>query len=833
MSEPPKVEDYEKLGAFYLGREYDLEGGETTDELLLYDPSDLTTHAICVGMTGSGKTGLCITLLEEAAIDGIPSIVIDPKGDMGNLLLQFPELRGPDFAEWVDPHAAASEGSTPAELGQKTASLWKKGLAEWGQDGERIQRLLDAADMTIYTPGSSAGMPLTVLRSFHAPPQALRDDAEAFAERTQSAVSGLLALLGIDSDPVRSREAILLANIVQRAWAAGEDLELADLIRAIQKPPFEKLGVMDVESFFPAKERFELAMALNSLLASPAFAPWMEGEPLDIQRLLYTAEGKPRVSVLSIAHLSDSERMFFVTLLLSEVVAWMRAQSGTGSLRALLYMDEIFGFVPPTAAPPSKKPMLTLLKQARAYGLGVVLATQNPVDLDYKGLSNTGTWFIGRLQTERDKKRLLDGLEGAMNGAKAFDRREMDELLSSLGKRVFLMNNVHEEKPVIFHTRWALSYLRGPLTRPQLEKLMEGKRTAHEEARASAQGKIAQKSRPKAAPKPAASTDTVHANADAAGPKKGRPVLPAGIEELFQRPEREAHSGGQLLYRPALACEVRLHHVNSRAKVDRWSTVTVTTPLSEDERPDWDDSTSFSEPLGLRKSPLPGAAFDGVPAEALRASSYKKWLSGLKTYVYQHHPLILWKHDDTKLVSEPGESQGDYRVRVMREIRDDRDLAIKKLRKKYEPKVERLRERVRKAEAKLGREEEQYKRSRNDSWISIGSTLLGALLGRKKVSATNVRRGASAAKSVGRADAQKADIARAQEDLEAEAEKLEAMEEEFEAELELLEEAIRPAELELEELLVRPRKGDIILAPLRVVWTPWSVDANGLAAPLA
>ncbi len=401
MANAPTAEEFEKLGAFWLGRTQS-PTGEETDELLLYDSKDLTTHALCVGMTGSGKTGLCLGLLEEAAIDGIPAIVIDPKGDIGNLLLQFPNLQPSEFRPWVDAGEAARKGRTPDEHATKTAELWRKGLASWGQGPDRIKRLQDSAEFAIYTPGSDAGIPLQVLRSFAAPPPALLDDADAFRDRVASSVSGLLALLGINADPVRDREHILLSSILSHHWRDGRDLDLPGLIHAIQTPPFQRIGVMDLEAVYPAKDRFGLSMALNNLLASPGFAPWMEGEPLDISRLLWTAEGTPRISIISIAHLSESERMFIVTIVLNELIAWMRSQSGTSSLRALLYMDEVFGYFPPVANPPSKKPMLTLLKQARAYGVGCVLATQNPVDLDYKGLSNCGTWFLGRLQTERD-----------------------------------------------------------------------------------------------------------------------------------------------------------------------------------------------------------------------------------------------------------------------------------------------------------------------------------------------------------------------------------------------------------------------------------------------
>src|SRR5512132_406789 len=454
----PAVQQFEKLGVFYLGR------AKSDNNLLLYDSKDLVTHAVCVGMTGSGKTGLCITLLEEAAIDGIPAIIIDPKGDLCNLLLTFPNLAPQDFAPWVE------EGVDAAQQ----AKLWKEGLAKWGQDGERIKRLRDAADFRIYTPGSNAGLPVSILKSFAAPPETIRQDNESLAERINTTVTSLLGLIGIDADPIRSREHILLSNILNQEWSTGRDLDLGGLIQKIQSPAITKVGVMDLDSFFPASDRFELAMALNHLLASPSFASWMEGEPLDIQKLLYTDKGKPRLAIFSIAHLADSERMFFVSLLLNQVLGWMRTQSGTSSLRAILYMDEIFGYFPPVANPPSKLPLLTLLKQARAFGLGVVLATQNPVDLDYKGLANTGTWFIGRLQTERDKARVLEGLEGASSSAgKKFDKGRMEQTLAGLGNRIFLMNNVHEDEPVVFETRWCLSYLRGPLTRTQIKQLMD------------------------------------------------------------------------------------------------------------------------------------------------------------------------------------------------------------------------------------------------------------------------------------------------------------------------------------------------------------------------
>ena len=474
---PPATSDYEKLGVFYLGRPYDPTTRSPKTGTILYDSRDLVTHAVCVGMTGSGKTGLCISLIEEAALDGVPTIAIDPKGDLTNLMLTFPDLRPEDFRPWINEEDAAKKGLTPDAFAAQQAQMWKDGLASWGQDGDRIRRLRDAAEFAIYTPGSSAGIPISILSSFAAPPEALREDGELLRERVVTTVTSLLGLVGIEADPIQSREHILLSTIFTNAWTQGRDLDVAALVGQIQKPPVGRIGVLDVESFYPEKERQKLALAMNNLVAAPGFSSWLEGVPLDIATLLRTPEGKPRVAIISIAHLSDAERMFFVSLLLNQVLGWVRTQSGTTSLRAILYMDEIFGYFPPVATPPSKQPLLTLLKQARAFGLGVVLATQNPVDLDYKGLANTGTWLLGRLQTERDKARVLEGLEGVAATANAsFDRGQIDTLLAGLGNRIFLLNDVHEDGPRVMESRWAMSYLRGPLTRDQIKKLMDGKR---------------------------------------------------------------------------------------------------------------------------------------------------------------------------------------------------------------------------------------------------------------------------------------------------------------------------------------------------------------------
>ena len=774
------MQDFEKLGAFYLGRVFDLDKGRPTDELVLYDSRDLTTHAVIVGMTGSGKTGLGIGLLEEAAIDGIPAIAIDPKGDLGNLLLAFPELRPADFQPWVDAGEAAAA----------TAETWRKGLAEWGQDGARIARFRGAAEATIYTPGSTAGRGISVLRSLAAPAPAVRDDAEASRERVGGAVAGLLALLGVEADPLRSREHILLATLVDRAWKEGRDVDLAGLIRDIQKPPVERVGVVDLESFFPERDRFELAMRLNNLLASPGFAAWLEGDPLDVGRLLHTADGRPRLSILSIAHLSDAERMFFVTLLLGEVVAWMRAQPGTSSLRAILYMDEVFGYLPPTANPASKTPLLTLLKQARAFGVGVVLATQNPVDLDYKALTNAGTWLVGRLQAERDKARLLDGLEGASAAAgRALDRAKTDKVLSALPKRVFLMHDVHEDAPVIMQTRWALSYLRGPLTREQIRMLSKAAPAA-----------------PTAAPRP------VPPAAPSAEPAKSeRPLLPPEVEEVFV--------GAGASYRPMLLATARLHHVNAAAGTDAWRTVSLLAELPESGSDiAWDAAESLATEPALASGPAAGATFAVLPACAARAASYKSWRKEATSHFQSASPLRLWRCPELKETSRPDETEGDFRARLAHAYRERRDDEKEKLRQRFAPKLAALEEQVRQAEGRVERERSQYSAQTTQAAISVGATVLGALFGRKVASVGNLGRGTTAMRAGARAMREREDIGRAQESVEAKRERLAELEAEFEAATKALTSAPDPASLRLEEVSVAPRKGDLSLTRLALAW---------------
>jgi len=786
--------DFEKLGAFYLGRVVDPATSARTDEPLLYDARDLTTHAVCVGMTGSGKTGLCLALLEEAAIDGIPAIAIDPKGDLGNLLLTFPGLQPEEFRPWVDADEAARAGLDIDAMAARTAETWRAGLAEWGQQPERIARLRAAAEFAIYTPGSTAGRPLSVLRSLAAPPAAVSGEADLLRERIGSTVAGLLALVGIEADPLRSRESILLATLVEQAWREGRDVAIGDLVRLIQTPPFERIGVMDLESFYPAKDRAALAVALNGLIASPGFGAWLEGEPLDARRLLYTADGRPRVAIISIAHLSEPERMFIVTLLLSEVLAWARTQAGTSSLRAILYMDEIAGYAPPTAMPPSKAPLLTLMKQARAYGLGVVLATQNPVDLDYKGLANAGTWFLGRLQTERDKLRVLDGLEGAAAATgSAFDRSRADTLLSGLKSRRFLMANAHENAPVLFESRWALSYLRGPMTRPQIQALM-----------AAGAGE--------AAPRAAGATAAVTPAAGAAD----RPVLPADVPEFFIAGGAAATaSGGRLA--PALLGTARLHYVDTKAGVDLWEKVVTRAALPESLPASIWESAEFigADEPPLAKEPPAGARFAPLPAAAARPKSYAAWEKDLAGHLYQHRALALPRCAELKLVGRPGESAGEFRVRVRDAARARRDAAVEAMRERYAPKTRVLQEKLRRAEERVEREQSQFNAQTVQTAISVGASVLGALFGRKAASLGNLGRATTAMRGAGRSAREHADIGVAQESVAALRQQIQDLETEARTEAAGVQSAPEPL---IESTALRPRKSDIAIDRVALVW---------------
>ena len=834
------MQPFEKLGAFYLGKEYDLDSHQRLDDLVMYDARDLTTHAVVVGMTGSGKTGLCIDILEEAAIDHVPAIIIDPKGDITNLLLTFPDLRPEDFQPWVNIDDARRKDMTIEEYAARMADVWRNGLAEWGEGPERIRMLKESAEFRIYTPGSDAGLPISILASLKAPRLDWDSNTELLREQIQGTVSALLGLVKIDADPLRSREHILLSNIFEYYWQRGEDLDMAKLIMAIQDPPVTKLGVFDVETFFPQKDRFELAMDLNAIMAAPSFQSWLEGSPLDIDDLYFNDAGKPRHSIFYIAHLSEPERMFFVTLLLEQLITWMRQQNGTTSLRALMYMDEVFGFFPPTANPPSKKPLLTLMKQARAYGLGVILTTQNPADLDYKGLSNAGTWFIGKLQAERDKERLLNGLLSASGGEGSMSRQELMKTISGLDSRVFLLHNVHEDEPVIFQTRWAMSYLRGPLSRDQVAKLMEPIKQAEAAAPASVQTAAAAAGpaviRTEAPPEPKEELPPGYSNTP--------PALPPDIPQFYfpvavspkralAALEKEENRNiepekVQLVYEPALYLAAEVAFVDRRKDVSEVKNYQHLIYANElDALVDWDEAELVTiTPDDLEEeSDSDDAIFGEVPREISTVRKFKALKKDYSDYLYHDMRLPLLYNPKLKLYSQPDESGRSFKIRVAQAAREKRDAEVDKLRKRYATKLNRLRKRLQREQDELAEDQAEYDARKQEEMVTGAETVLGifGIFGRKKSLSSAMTKRRMTARAKADVEESVEEIARLQAEIDEMESELKAQAEEIARQWEEIQEDIETYE-------VKPRRTDVDVNLAALAWLPyWEIiyDAGG------
>jgi len=775
--------DYEKLGLFYLGKRYDLATNTRQEDLILYDSRDLLTHAVVLGMTGSGKTGLGISLLEEAAIDGVPVLAIDPKGDLTNLLLTFPNLAPSDFAPWVDEGEASRKQMTVDAYAADIAKRWKDGLAEWDQDGSRIARLKAAADVRVYTPGSRAGTPLAILGQSG---QSRHESAEDAQGRIAATAAGLIGLVGMTDVQPHSRELALVSAILQTRQGDG-DTDLAWLVQQIQRPSFERVGVLDLETFYPARDRQELALKFNSVLATPGFELWSTGEPLQAGSLLFTADGRPRIAIVSIAHLDEPERMLVVSLVLNAVLQWTRRQTGTSSLRALVYMDEVAGYLPPIANPPSKAPLLTLLKQARAYGVGISLATQNPVDLDYKALSNIGTWFLGKLQTERDKARVLDGLEGLAGG---LDRQTMDKALSTLRGRVFLMHNVHEQGPVALETRWALSYLRGPMGREELQRFASPQTATVAQA-------------PPASPVTSPST---------------KPNVPAGVREYFLKGSGTEASA----YRPVLYGAARIHYTDTRRGVDLVRSLQAAVPFAEGAIPiDWqnaDDSVEPPDSLIERKS-IPSATYGSLPKAALNPKQYVDWSKDFADWIVQSQPLKLFTVPALKLMSEPGESERDFRIRTQQATRELRDGARESLRARFAPKLARIEEKLRKAQEQVQREQQQVGQQKLQTAVSLGATMLGALMGRRAVSLSTLGRATTVARGVSRSMKETQDVDRAQikvQEVEAE---LAALNADLERELAAVG-GTGASDTPLGVIEIKPKRGNVDVRLVALAWKP-------------
>ncbi len=818
--------DFEKLGVFYLGHKHDLNdisngSGSGSGEPVLYESKDLVTHAVCIGMTGSGKTGLCLGLLEEAAIDGIPIIAIDPKGDIANLLLTFPELSGKDFEPWINLDDARRQGLSPEEFAEKQAQVWRQGLERSGQDGARIRRLKDSCDFNIYTPGASSGLSVSILNSLQKPDDETMDDGDLLRERVQSAATCILALLGnsgSSSDSLRNRDHILISTIIADCWKNSKDVDLTELIQLIQKPPMTRVGALDIESFYPAKERFDLSISINNVLAAPGFEAWLKGEPLDVDSFLYSKSGKPRVSIFSIAHLGDTERMFFVTLLLNQILTWVRSQSGTTSLRAVLYMDEIFGYFPPVANPPCKTPLLTLLKQARAFGLGIVLATQNPVDIDYKGLSNAGTWFIGRLQTERDKMRVLEGLQSAQEASSSASSglrsgESLSDTLSRLGDRVFLMNNVHEDAPVIFKTRFTMSYLRGPLNRRQIKDLMDPIKTKLNGA--------PQEERDPVPLSAQLSSPPTSAKSEPSNSLSKKPVVAPEITQVFIPAEVASFSDKpQGIYRPFLLAAASLRYLDSKLGIDHSVNKCVLAPCNESLVPvDWSKAKSIKIDLAKLDTSGNSAFSFSEPASALtQANSYKIWGKEYSVWLTENLSIQLLRSPSTGAVSQPNETERDFRIRLQQVTFEQRDLMVAKLRDKYYARIHTLQDRIRLAEQKVQVEQAEARQHEMNSAISIGATVLGAFMSRKGVGASSIGRATTAARGINKVAKQREDVSRAEDNLEALNGKLQLLTSQFQAEAQAVADKFDPLKEALEPISLPLKKANITVKLLALAW---------------
>ncbi len=811
---------------FNLGRLIDPQTHAPTESLLLYDPDDLTTHAVVVGMTGSGKTGLCIDLLEEAALAGLPAILIDPKGDITNLLLQFPDLAPADFQRWVNVDEARRAHLTVEEYAVRRAAEWRAGLAQWGLGSANIQRLKDAVDWAIYTPGSDAGRSVSVLRSFDPPPLSWDDNTETLRERIAGTVSALLGLVGIEADPVRSREHILLANIFEHAWRAGQPLDLAAIITHVQTPPFAKLGVFEVERFYPEKDRFNLALALNAIAAAPSFQSWIAGEALDIPALLHTPAGKPRISIFYVAHLSDAERMFFIALLLEQVNSWLRGQTGSAGLRALLYFDEVYGYFPPYPFnPPTKQPLMRLLKQARAFGLGVVLVTQNPGDLDYKGLTNTGTWFIGKLQTDRDKARLLEGLETiSAQGSLTLNIGRLDTLISSLRPRTFLLNNVHAPEPLIFETRWAMSYLAGPLTREQVRALKPANLPVLAPPPAGVAGGGAAPVVPTAAASSAALSS--------AGPQYFLPVTQSLEEavlvwrEATGQKRAQFNGGGALVYRPVLFAQALVRYVLARANVNADRRFAYVLEAAQCEpAPHWAETEARPvEVKAVGRAAPTGAQLAGEVAGSLAdPKRLAAWQKDLTSYLYRTADFSLHYNAALKLYARPGQSFEEFRAECERAANDRRDEAVAKVRARYDKKLDTLDDRRAAEVREIGRNEDELRARESESRWTTTENLVGLFLGRSN------RRLVSSGESKKRlAQQARAEVNESKETVETLAAQIAQLKAEAQAEFTVLVEKWAAAAQDVQPLRLTPKRTDILIEVFGLGWRPtWRLEVDG------
>jgi hypothetical protein len=727
----------------YLGRLVD-EQNQLTDRPVEYPLDHLTTHALLLGATGSGKTGLGLALVEEALRHQIPVLLLDVKGDLANLLLTFPDLSPEDFAPWIDADVTQRQGQTPDQAARATSERWRTGLLGWGLGPEHIAQLRLSADIALYTPGLRAGRPVDILARFSAPPTG---DPDAAVLRAQGLTSALLSLAGVNEDPLRSREHILLTTLIRHAWDTQGTVDIPTLIRQVQQPPMEHIGVFDVESFFPQKARFELALTLNNLIAAPGFARWREGEALDIDRFLYTPERRPRASVFYLAHLPEEQRQFFVTLFLEELRTWTRAQAGTRTLRALLYFDEILGYLPPHPYnPPTKEPLLALVKQGRAAGLGVVLSTQNPADLDYKGLGNIGTWFVGALRTDRDKMRVLEGMGGAIADA-GMNSGMVETALSRLKPRLFLMHDAQEGKLRFFFSRWTMSYLRGPLTVAEAQQL-----TTPQPKVDIADTDFSASTLIPPTPQPSDYLTTKQSDYATTRQELHRratrpPTVDPDIPQAFLPPTLTAtwamrnysealppEASAQLVYRPYLLGAGVTHIFNQQAGITvRDEQVWRIDPASGGS---WNLRWDQGEMIDMRLDDLSPdyggeGEFEALPQGLGSKSAHAKRESALRTHLYQHSQVTIWTCSPLKLFSPPEESKRVFLDRCRQEMERQKEAALATERQKFEQRMERIEAKVRKEEMELYQDKEMLSERKREELLSGAESVLSLVSKRR------------------------------------------------------------------------------------------------------
>ncbi|MCG3690623.1 ATP-binding protein [Aliarcobacter butzleri] len=779
--------DYEKLKLFYIGKE------KIDDNFvpLVYKNKDLLTHAAIIGMTGSGKTGLGISLLEEAAIDNIPSIIIDPKGDMTNLLLTFPSLQGSDFEPWIEEQDASNNGLSVKEFAQNTANLWKNGLERDFQNASRIEKFKNSADFTIYTPGSDAGVQISILSSFKAPNKEVIEDNDLLVSLVNSTVSSILSLIEEKSDTT-SKESILISSIFMNYFKEGKDLTLEELITLIVTPPFSKIGVFDLETFFAQNERLKLALKLNNIIANPSFKTWIEGENLDISNLLYDENGKAKVSIFSIAHLNDSQRMFFVTLLLNQMVAWMRRQEGTTSLKALLYMDEIFGYFPPSSNPASKQPMLTLLKQARSFGIGIILSTQNPVDIDYKGLANIGTWFIGRLQTKQDKEKVIDGLSSANEGN--LNKDEIMNLISNLEKRNFILKNINEDGIKIFETRWALSYLKGPISKDGIKKLMSEKKKENITTQ-----KIENENQ------------TTQINIEKGIPK---PIITSNLTEKY------LYSSQNSAYylQPYLICSCDVHYIDAPKNIDFEEKISYKIYLDENMKNiDFEEKEELGN-NSFEEKEKPNSFYYELPSFIQKEKDLKVIEKDFMDYIYRSSKLTLYKNEFLKITSKQTESLNDFKIRLQDRLNEKIDLEVEKLKVKFVKENDSIETKLSKLYEKLQKEEIQATSTTTDTIISIGTSLLGAFFGNSVINKTNIGKVATSAKGASKILKERNDVKQVENEILELQQQKETLKTLLENEIEKINLANQSSNFPIEEIFIKPKRSDIYNTKLALLW---------------